>query len=332
MPLRRFVFTLGALALLTGIGTAGYRLIEGWSVLDSLYMTVITLSTVGFMEIHPLSDAGHIFTMLLILGGVFTFLYGALEVIRSIVSGEVRGAIGRQRMERSLAELNNHLIVCGFGRMGRLVCEEFSALKLRFVAVEREAARLVDFNLAHGLALTGDATSDETLRKAGIERARALVSVVASDADNLFITMSARFLNDKLFIVARAENEAAEKKLLRAGASRVVSPYLTGGHRIAMAVVRPSVLDFIEVATRSAHLDLQMEEVEITAGSALAGQTLVESKIRQNLGIIIVAIRKSGGRMVFNPESDVALEPHDILITLGKRHQLDRLEKLALGG
>ena len=331
MQLRRFVITLMVLVLLAAIGTIGYQYVEGWTLLESLYMTVITLSTVGFGELHPLSAAGRGFTMLLILGGVFTFFYAASEVIRSVVSGEVRSAIGRQRMERSLAQLKDHLIICGFGRMGRLVCEQFSALRLPFVAIERDAARLADFRMPHGVPLIGDATSDETLRQAGVEHARALVSVVASDADNLFITMSARFLNDKLFIVARAENEGAEKKLVRAGASRVVSPYVTGGHRIAMAVVRPSVLDFIEVATRSEHLDLQMEEVEIAAGSSLAGATLVESKIRQNLGIIIVAIRKSGGRMVFNPESAVVLEPSDILITLGKRNQLDRLEALARG-
>jgi len=331
MPLRRFLIIVTVLVLLAAAGTIGYQYVEGWTLLESLYMTVITLSTVGFREVQPLSAAGRVFTMFLILGGVFTYFYGALEVIRAIVSGEVRGAIGRQRMERSLAGLNNHLIVCGYGRMGRLVCEEFSALGLPFVAVEREPARLGDFHLPHGLALTGDATTDETLRQAGVERARALVTVVASDADNLFITMSARFINDKLFIVARAENEGAEKKLLRAGASRVISPYKTGGHRIAMAVVRPAVLDFIEVATRSAHLDLQIEEVEIAPASGLAGASLIDSRIRQNLGIIIVAIKKSGGRMVFNPESDVVLEAGDILITLGKRDQLDRLEALARG-
>ena len=328
MRLNRFVFILSAPVLLMAAGTAGYRLVEGWGLFDALYMTVITISTVGFQEVHPLSQAGRVFTMLLTLGGVFTLFYAATELIRLAVSGEMRGVLGRQRMERSLAEIHDHFIVCGLGRMGRLVCQEFSREGLPFVIVDRAPELLADFRVPHGIPLQGDATSDEVLKRAGVLRARGLVTAAASDADNLFITMSARLLNEKLLIVARAEDEGAEAKLLRAGANRVVSPYVIGGQRVAQAVLRPAVMDFIELATRSEHLELQIEEAEVRAGSALAGRDVRESRMRQDLGIILVAIRKPDGRMVFNPEPEARLETGDVLIALGHRDQLDRLEQL----
>jgi voltage-gated potassium channel len=303
--------------------------IEGWSAFDALYMTVITLTTVGFMEVHPLSHGGRVFTMVLALGGIFLAFYVAAEFIRGMVSGEIRRVLGRQRMERALAGLHNHMVVCGYGRMGRLVCEQFSSQGLPFVLIEREAELLRGFDLPHGISLQGDATSDELLKRAGVGRARALVTAAASDADNLYITMSARLLNDRLLIVARAEEEAAEKKLLRAGASRVVSPYVIGGQRVAQAVLRPNVMDFLEMATRSEHLELQIEETEVKAGSALAGQALKDSQVRQDLGIIIVAIKKPEGKMMFNPAPYTVIENGDLLITLGHRQQLDRLEQMA---
>ena len=329
--MRSIKLATAVVALLLAGGTLGYVLIEGWSSFDALYMTVITLTTVGYLEVHPLSSAGRAFTMLLALGGIFTMFYLAGDLIRGMVSGDVARLLGRQRMERTLATLKNHLIVCGFGRMGHFVCEQFAAAGLPFVLVEQQAALLEGFHIPHGIPLHGDATSEDVLRRAGVERARALVTVAASDADNLYITMTARLLNDKLLIVARAEDEAAEKKLKRAGANRVVSPYAIGGQRVAQAVLRPAVMDFIELATKSEHLELQIEETEIAAGSSLAGQSLKDSAVRQDLGIIIVAIKKPGGRMIFNPEPAIILEPGDLLITLGHRQQLDRLEKLARG-
>jgi voltage-gated potassium channel len=329
MLIRRYIAVLCVPLMIALLGTAGYRIIEGWPLFDALYMTVITMTTVGYLEVRPLSTDGRIFTMLLALGGVFTLFYAAMELIRGVVSGEVGNALGRQRMERSLADITGHLIVCGFGRMGRLACQEFSSLGLPFVVVDRDAAVLQGFGLAHGIPLVGDATSDEVLKRAGVERARGLVTVAASDADNLYISMSARFLNDKLFIVARAEGEGAERKLMRAGANRVVSPYTIGGQRVAQAVVRPAVMDFIELATSSQHLELQIEETEVRPASRLAGRSLKDSGIRQELGIIIVAIKKPDGRMVFNPEGSVVIEPGDRLITLGHRQQLDRLETAA---
>src|SRR5206468_3070059 len=204
-------------------GTAGYMHLEHWRPLEALYMTVITITTVGFNEVHPLHSEGRVFTMALTLVGVFTLFYAATAAIRAIVSGEVRGDIGRQRMEHTLQDLRDHVIVCGFGRMGRFVCAELSAAGHPFVAVDKHAAALEGFQMPHGIALAGDATSDHVLRKAGIDRARVLSSLAAADADNLYITMSARLLNDKIFIVARAEDQATQKKLLRAGANRVVA-------------------------------------------------------------------------------------------------------------
>lgn len=331
MHVRRLWLLLLVPLLLVALGALGYELIEGWSFFDSLYMSVITLTTVGYHEVHPLSGAGRVFTMAFVMVGVFTLFFMATETVRAIVSGEVRSILGRQRLERSLQELSNHFVVCGLGRMGRFVCHEFSSLGLPFVVVEKSPALLQGFAMPHGIPLPGDATSDEVLRKAGVERARGLVTAAASDADNLYITMSARFLNEGLFIVARAEEEHAEMKLRRAGANKVVSPYAIGGQRVALAVLRPNVMDFLELATRSQHLELQIEETAVGARSALAGKTLEDSRIRRDLGIIIVAIKKPGGQMAFNPPGTAVLDAGDLLITLGHRQQLDRLESLAAG-
>jgi voltage-gated potassium channel len=326
---RRLILMLAIPTGLILIGTISYHFLEDLSLFDSLYLTVITLTTIGYGDIWPKTIVGRLFTIFLALGGIFTLFYVAAEVIRMVIGGEVRTILGRRRMELSLTQLKNHLIVCGFGRMGRLVCKEFATEGLPFVVIEREAQLLTDFPYASAITLAGDATSDEVLRHAGVERARALVAVLPSDADNLFITMSARLLNDKIFIVARAEGELCEKKLLRAGASRVVSPYTIGGSRMAQAVLRPAVVDFIELATRTEYLDLQIEETEIDAKSTLAGKSLQDSRVRKEMGVIIVAIKKAAGHMVFNPPGDALMEPGDLLITLGNRTQLDQLEQMA---
>ena len=327
----RLLLPVAVLAALLAAGTLGYQIVEGWGWFDALYMTAITITTVGFLEVHPMGPGGRVFTMALALGGVFTAFYAAAEFIRAVVTGEIRTVLGRQRMESRLEKLSGHFVVCGFGRMGRLVAEEFSSAGLPFVVVDREAKVLEGFAIPHGIPLVGDATADDVLRRAGVERARALVTAAASDADNLFITMSARLINEKLFIVARAESEGADVKLRRAGASRVVSPYNIGGHRVAQAVLRPNAMDFIELATRTGHLELQIEEVEVGAGSSLVGRSIKASPIRSELGIIIVAVKKPAGRMAFNPSPDTAIEAGDLLITLGHRQQLDRLEEMAGG-
>jgi voltage-gated potassium channel len=310
-------------------GTIGFHLIENWPLFDSLYFTVVTLTTIGYGDLVPQSRPGKVFTMVLALSGIFTLFYASAEVIRAVIGGEIKDMLGRRRMDQNLAAMNNHLIVCGLGRMGRLVCQEFANAGVPFVAIDHGAREVTSFNVPGGIALEGDATSDAVLARAGVQRARALVAVVGSDADNLYITMSARLLNEKLFIVARAENESAEQKLVRAGANRVVSPYVIGGTRVAQAVLRPAVVDFIELATRTQHLELQIEETAIAPRSRLAGMTLKDSRIRQDMGIILVAIKKPAGQMLFNPSPEATLEARDILITLGNRAQLDELQRIA---
>lgn len=328
---RGFLMALSVPVLLLAIGTAGYMLVEGWNAFDALYMSAITISTVGYLEVHPLSTGGRIFTIGYLLGGVFSLFYVATAIIRGVVSGEVRMHVGRQLMERTLAAIEGHIVVCGLGRMGRIVCEEFSAMEMRFVVIDRDTALIENLGIPHGIGLAGDATSDDVLRRAGVERARTLVTVAASDADNLYIVMSARLMNDKLHIVARAEDEEAEKKLIRAGANRVVSPYVIGGQRVAQAVLRPAVLDFIELATREDYLELQIEEVAIGPRGALVGAQIKDNRIRQELGVIVVAVRKPDGTMQFNPTPETTLEAGDVVIVLGHKEQLARLENLARG-
>jgi len=329
---RRVLLLVLVPSLLVVVGTVGYYALEpAYSLFDALYMTIITLTTVGYEELHyPLSTRGRAFTIFLLLGGVFTLFYTATELRRIVVSGEVQQLLGRQRMERSLAALNNHLIVCGFGRMGRFVCREFSQRGLAFVIIDRKAEALEGVGVANGIPVVGDATNDEVLKRAGVERARALVTVAASDADNLYITMSARLLNEKLYIVARAEGDQAEQKLLRAGASRVVTPYAIGGTKVAHAVLRPNVVDFIELATATEHLDLQIEETTTQPLSALTGKTIRASRLRQDLGLIVVAVKKPQGHMIYTPPGEQVIEAGDTLIALGRRPQLDKLDELAV--
>jgi voltage-gated potassium channel len=329
--LRRFIPLMLVPTVLLLVGMLGFHLLEQWSLFEALYFTVVTLTTIGYGDIVPLTAGGRVFTMFLSLGGVFTLFYLAAEIIRAVISGEVRGILGKQRMERALAELKAHVIICGYGRMGRLVGREFSTQGVPFVIIDKDAQLLADFALPHGIPLHGDATLDEVLKRAGVERARALVTVAPSDADNLFITLSARLLNDKLFIVARAEHQHAEEKLLRAGANRVVSPYVIGGTRVAHAVLRPTVVDFIDLATRTEHFDLQIEETKVAAWSSLVGRSLKESLVCEKFGVMIVAIKKASGHMIYNPPGDAVVESGDILIALGQRQQLDQLDQLAGG-
>jgi len=328
---RRLLLIVCIAALLIIVGTLGYHFLEGWTLFDSLYATVVTLTTIGYGDFVPKTNGGKAFTMVLALGGVFTLFYLAADFIRFVVSGEVQTLLGKQRMERTLAERRDHVIVCGYGRMGRFVCHEFETEGVDFVVIDRREEALENFATPHGIAMHGDATSDDILKAAGVERARALVSVTPSDADNLFITMSARLMNDRLFIVARAESEHARQKLQRAGADRVVAPFVIGGSRVAQAVLRPAVVDFIDLATRTEFFDLQIEETHLSAGSPLVGRTLRESQVRERFGIMIVAIKKAAGGMLFNPPGDSRLDAEDTLIALGQRRQLDELERMAGG-
>jgi voltage-gated potassium channel len=313
------------------VGSVGYPLIEGppWTWFDGLYMTVITLTTLGYGEIpQALSHPGRVFTMFLSLGGIFTLFYFATEIVRSVVTGELRELIGRERMEDDLKHLHGHLIVCGFGRMGKIVCDELERQRRKFVVIDQ--ALPGDWTYQHGLKLQGDANDDSILRKAGIDRARALITVVGSDADNLYITLSARLLNSKLLIVARAEEEEAEAKLRKVGANKVISPYLAGGHRAVQAVLRPSVLHFMEMATRPEFMDLQIEELKVEENSRLAGVSLRESRLSQDLGVIVVAVLRPNGEVVYGPQGEVVIEAGATLVAIGQRKALDQVESLTM--
>lgn len=317
--------------LIVAIGTCAYPLIEGprWTFFDGLYMTVITLTTLGYGEIpEPLSRPGRVFTMILALGGIFVIFYIATDMIRSIVTGELRLLLGKERMDDQLRQLQGHMIVCGYGRMGKIVCDELERLGHPYVIIDT-AAPQDDWSCRHGLRLHGNATEDEFLRKAGIERAKALITVVGSDAENLYITLSARLLNPKLMLVARAEEEEAEAKLRKVGVNKVISPYLTGGHRAVQAVLKPTVLHFMEMATSSAFKELQVEELRIEAGSPLAGQTLRASRLSEGYGVTVAGVLQPSGVVLNAPTGETLMEPGAILIAIGNRQNLDRVELLA---
>jgi voltage-gated potassium channel len=319
-----------AVALL-GTGTVGYRWIEGehWSYFDGFYFTAITLTTIGYGETHELSVPGRLFTVVLAYSGIFTLAYFASELVRSVVTGELRDVIGRQRVDDQLVDLSGHTIVCGYGRMGRIVCAELERQKKRFVVIDTDAGPLKGMAYRHGLPLPGDAATDDLLRKAGVERAKALITVVGSDSANLYITLTARLLNPGLLIVARAEEEEAEAKLRKVGANKVISPYLAGGHRAVQAVYRPTVLHFMEMATRPEFLDLQIEEVKLSPTSPLCGLTVRGSKLQHDFGVMVVGVLRPDGELLYNPPGETPLEAGAVLIALGQRRQLDRLEQLA---
>lgn len=316
------------LFLLLFCGTSGYMAIEHWNFLDSLYMSVITLGTVGFKEVHDLSDGGKVFTMCLIVIGVSVIGYIVGSLAQIMFEGQIQRIIGRKKVEKQIDSLKDHYIICGFGRIGSLICREFKANGLKFVVVEKHSETAERLEEDGYLFMKGDATLDETLLKAGIVRAKGLVSVVTSDTENVYITLTARGLNPDLYIMSRSGEEGSDIKLKRAGANKVVSPYTIGGNRMAQSILRPNVVDFIEIATGREHLELQMEEITIPEHSAFVGETLVTSGFRKEIGVIIVGIKKGHGKMVFNPHSQTKIESYDTLIVLGDPNAIHKLEDL----
>jgi len=330
-PVRHLRFSVASLVSIIALGTIGYSLIEGWQPFDALYMTVITLATVGFKEVQPLSDEGKLFTIILIISGTGMIAYTLSCLLQFTLEGQLRTILGRKKLESRISKLSDHYIICGFGRIGHRICREFQSRPIPFVVVEKDPLHLERLSREGYLHVEGDATDDETLQSAGIDRARGLVTAVTSDTDNVYITLTARGLNPSLFILARAGEEGSEKKLMRAGASKVISPYTIGASRMAQAILRPSVVDFIEIATASENLELQIEEIAIAANSKLAGKTLIDSGIRQSMGIIIVGIKQTDGQMLFNPPPASRIEPNSVLIVLGERLAINQLEVVAGG-
>jgi voltage-gated potassium channel len=307
--------------LLFLIGITGYSLIEDWNLMDSLYMTVITLSTTGYEEVYPLSTTGRLLTMVLIIFGITVFLYALREFNLLIFEGKF---FQERKMEKRINQLENHYIICGFGRMGTKIAQELHVRKTPFIILEKDLDN--PEQLGDYYYISGDATEDENLLKAGIRRAKGLVSVLSSDIENTFTTLSARGLNPSLKIIARAEDESSKEKLLKAGADRVVLPYEIGGYRITQALLRPTVVDFIDEVFLRSELGLEIEEIKIFKGSKLVGKTIAESQIRSEFNTIIVGIYRSSGNLIYNPRSDTKIELDDNLIVIGQREKLEILQ------
>ncbi len=326
-PVTRLRLALLGLVLLLGVGTLGYRLL-GMRVFDAFYMTLITISTVGFNEVGQLSTAGRAFTALLILSGVFLLAFSTASFIESVVEGELARTLGRRRLEQKIAALRGHWVICGFGRMGEEVTREMAHAKRPppFVVVDADVERIQACEEAGHLYILGDATDEEVLTRAGIEHARGLVSLVASDAQNVFICLSARQMAPGLKIVARALETKSEAKLKHAGADKVVSPYSVGGHRLSQAVLQPVVAEFLEFAA-SHDLQLELEQVEVGEGCGLVGVPLKRSGLRSDLDLIVLAIRRADGTMLFNPRAETVLEAGDTLIAMGESKSLVELGK-----
>jgi voltage-gated potassium channel len=310
-------------------GTVGYVLIEGWSWWDAFYMTVITITTVGYGEVHPLSPAGRAFTVLIILGGVGTFFYGFTALTALLASGQLAERRERRRHARMLDKLEGHFILCGFGRMGEIIAREFARQRAPFVIVDRNPDR-VHLALEHGyMAVEADASNEDVLKRLRLDRARGLVAAVSTDAENVYAVLSARLLKPDLFIVGRAETDDARAKLKRAGADRVISPYHIGGLQLAQTALRPAVVDFVTLATSSENLDLNLEQVHLDERSTLVGRTLLDAGLRQKYGVVVVGIRRADGRMDFNPPPETSMRAGDDLVVMGRAASLHHLEAAA---
>lgn len=330
---RLLIQTLIAALLLVG-GTIGYHLIEGWSLFDGLYMTVITLATIGYGEVRTLSVEGRIFTMILIVIGVIMVGYLISNLTKALIENEIADALGRRRLFKDISQLNNHFILCGAGRVGTRIVDELKKKNVDFVVIERDEATAEKLLQQGVLVLMGDATSETVLEGARIREAKTLITSASTDAENVYIVLTARGMNPNLYIVTRANDVPAERQLLRAGANKVVSPVLIGSHRMAQAALSPAVADFIELTTMTESLDLFFDQVPVPAGSVLDGVKLKDSGIRA-FQVMIVAITPNGGhngeKMIFNPDGERRLRAGDLLIAIGDHAGLERLAAKATG-
>jgi len=324
---QRFTKPVLLFATVVLFGAAGYWWLEEMTPLEALYMAVITVTTVGFGEVHPLDGAGRVFTIILVLFGVGAFTYFATSVANYLIAGEIKGFLERRKMQNKIEQLSDHFIICGYGRMGEQVAREFRREKQPLVVVERSEEIVAAAIQAGHLARQGNAENDEVLRAAGIERARGLVAVLDSDAANLMVTLSARALNEKLFIVARTNSEMSQSKLIAAGADRVLFPHGLGGRRIAQMALRPNVVEFLEVVMHDEELELWLEEMTVAIDSELDGCAVYEAKIRGATGANIVAVRQRTGKLLAAPTPDTRLQAGDIVVALGTRAQLVALRE-----
>jgi len=309
------------------VGTIGYMIIEGWTLADSVYMTVITLSTTGYGETHQLHEQGRIFTIFLIFFGVGLCVYAASGIVQFIVEGEIRTIMGRRRLDQRLKRLKKHYIICGYGRIGATVCDILRKKPFQVVIIEKNKDIIPLLGESDLPYIEGDSVNETNLLKAGIEQAKGLVAALATDADNVFLVLTARQLNPKILIMARAGNNEVKSKLTAAGADIVVSPYDIGAENMAQKIIRPNVTSFLNLALTHQRKDIQMEEIPVSASSALANVILKDSGIRQEYNLIIIAIKKADDTMLFNPSFDTKIKAGYTLIAVGEDKNLQRLEK-----
>ena len=323
----KFRLSLAFGLLIIVVGTGGFVMIEGWAVLDALYMTIITLSTVGFKEMHTLSTSGRVFTIFLIVFGAFAAVFFIQSLANMVLEGQLQAILGRRKMEKKVQKLKNHVIICGYGRVGRKVAQEFERRQEPFVIIEQDEEMIPDAQRHHYNFVRGNAADDDMLIQVGIGRARAIVSTLPDDADNVYLALTARQINSAVFIIARAETNLAKKKLIRAGADKVVCPHEIGGTQMAMATLRPNIVDFMQLASVVPGAEqLGIEEVSIRSGGDLTGKTIIEAAVKTKYDAIVIGLRKKSGELIFNPSGETKMNPGDILVVLGES---DKLENLA---
>lgn len=318
------------IAVTMTIGVAGYHFIEHIGFIDALYMTVITISTVGFSEVIPLSQAGKLFTICLIIMGTGTLAYTASQFVDYVVAGELRNLFGRKKMENRIDALKDHYILCGFGRMGRIIADKLEANRIPFVVID-PTARQSESAENQFLFVTGDATHENVQVKAGVMRAKGLITVVDQDVTNLYIVLTAKGLNKSLYVVSKCAQEEAYSKLMWAGADKIVSPYTIGGESIAQSIIKPNVTDFMEMAMGHGGYHIMVEEVKIHEKTPLDGVSVKESHIRKH-GIIVIAIKKKNAAFIYNPGPDELLSAGDTLISLGRKEDFESLENYLTRG
>ena len=327
-PFQRLLPALLLLLTVIFVGIIGYIVIEEWTPLDAIYMVVTTIFTVGFQEVHPLSQTGRIFTLFIIFGGVGSAIYAAGQAVEIIVEGEMSGYRKRRRMNKIIRDMKDHYIICGFGRVGHQVAQVFEASRIPFVVIDSKKETLEELEAKNIASIIGDATSNNILEDAGILHARGLVACSDSDVANVYVTLSARVLNPKLNIVARAGFKDTEKKLHMAGANRVISPYFISGVRMAALATRPVACDFLDLVTHGGQVDFSLFEITIPDRSPLLHKSVEEASITHTTGVSVLAVRKSDGSFELQPKAVSKIEKNDVIIVLGTQEQFEALEKM----
>jgi len=332
-PIGKFITISLILIGFVFLSTVGIKLIEGWSWLDSLWHVIITISTVGYGEVHPLSQVGKIFTMLIIVVALGVFAYGASTIASMIFEGELQKFFTVKRMEKMVSKLKGHTIVCGLGRTGQAAIKELWKEKIPFVVIEKDEAKIEEVreHYPNLIYIHGDATQDEVLIKAGVKSASNMIVATADDADNLFITLSAKNLNPRIRIVTRANREENVLKLKRAGATEVILPNVIGGLRMASVAIRPSVVSFLDIVTHHGEVDLRLEEIRVPKGSPFHGKLLKDLDIPKKTGVIVIGIRREDGSFILNPTSTTMVLEGDSLIIIGTKEQAEKLKQLVKG-